>query len=34
MNRAADLLGWRPRVRLVEGMAQAESWLRETGQLG
>ncbi len=33
MNRAAERLGWRPRVRLAEGMACAEAWLRETGQL-
>ncbi len=33
MNKAARLLDWRPRVGLVEGMAAAEAWLRETGQL-
>jgi dihydroflavonol-4-reductase len=33
MNKAARLLGWRPAVNLVEGMAGAEAWLRETGQV-
>ncbi|MBN1966978.1 MAG: NAD(P)-dependent oxidoreductase [Anaerolineae bacterium] len=33
MAKAADLLGWRPRVSLAEGMVQAEAWLRETGRL-
>lgn len=33
MAKAARLLGWRPRVPLAEGMAQAEAWLRETGRL-
>ncbi len=33
MNKAANLLGWRPRIKLAEGMAITEEWLRETGQL-
>lgn len=33
MAKAARLLGWRARVPLAEGMAQAEAWLRETGRL-
>lgn len=33
MNKAARLLGWRPQVGLVEGVARTEPWLRETGRL-
>ncbi|GAB4570910.1 MAG: NAD-dependent epimerase/dehydratase family protein [Anaerolineae bacterium] len=33
VNKAAQLLDWRPQVTLVQGMAQAETWLRETGLL-
>ena len=29
--RARDVLGWQPRVRLEEGMARTERWLREEG---
>jgi nucleoside-diphosphate-sugar epimerase len=28
MRRAADLLDWRPRVSLAEGMAHTERWLK------
>ena len=31
--RARDQLGWQPRVRLEEGMARTETWLREEGLL-
>ena len=31
--RARELLGWQPRVRLEEGMARTETWLREVGLL-
>lgn len=31
--RARELLGWQPRVRLEEGMARTETWLREAGLL-
>ncbi len=33
MNKAARVLGWRPAASLAEGMAGAEAWLRETGQV-
>jgi nucleoside-diphosphate-sugar epimerase len=33
MDKAARLLDWRAKVGLVEGMARAEAWLRETGRL-
>jgi nucleoside-diphosphate-sugar epimerase len=31
--RARDQLGWQPRVRLEEGMARTETWLRKEGLL-
>jgi nucleoside-diphosphate-sugar epimerase len=31
--RAREVLGWNPRVRLEEGMARTEKWLREAGLL-
>ncbi len=33
MDKAARLLGWRPRVRLAEGMAGCARWLRQEGWL-
>lgn len=33
MAKAADLLDWRPRTSLEEGMAAAEAWLKQTGRL-
>ena len=32
-TRAREVLGWNPRVRLEEGMARTEKWLREVGLL-
>ena len=32
-TRAREVLGWSPRVRLEEGMARTEKWLREAGLL-
>jgi nucleoside-diphosphate-sugar epimerase len=31
--RAREVLGWRPRVTLEDGMARTEDWLREAGLL-
>jgi nucleoside-diphosphate-sugar epimerase len=31
MTRAAQVLGWRPRISLEEGMARTEPWLRSLG---
>jgi nucleoside-diphosphate-sugar epimerase len=30
--RAREVLGWKPRVTLDEGMARTETWLRRRGQ--
>lgn len=32
--KARKLLGYRPKVKLEEGLRRSEAWLRETGQLG
>ncbi|TNE87674.1 MAG: NAD-dependent epimerase/dehydratase family protein [Deltaproteobacteria bacterium] len=32
-TRAREVLGWQPKIDLDEGMARAESWLREIGRL-
>jgi 2-alkyl-3-oxoalkanoate reductase len=32
-TRAREVLGWEPRVRLEDGMARTETWLREVGLL-
>jgi nucleoside-diphosphate-sugar epimerase len=31
--RAREVLGWEPRVRLEDGMARTETWLRQVGLL-